>query len=64
MEFQIFVHKSYSISSDSNYERLEFLGDRVLSLILAKKIYEIYPQDSEGKLDKRLASLINFKILC
>ena len=58
---QIFVHKSYSISSDSNYERLEFLGDRVLSLILAKKIYEIYPQDSEGKLDKRLASLINFK---
>ena len=51
------THKSYN-STDSN-EKLEFLGDRVLGLVISKKLLEIYPNDKEGILDKKLASLVN-----
>ena len=51
------THKSYD-SINSN-EKLEFLGDRVLGLIISKKLFEIYPKDKEGTLDKKLASLVN-----
>ena len=51
------THKSYD--SINNYEKLEFLGDRVLGLIISKKLLEIYPNDNEGTLDKKLASLVN-----
>ena len=51
------THKSYD--SINNYEKLEFLGDRVLGLIISKKLLETYPQDKEGALDKKLASLVN-----
>ena len=44
-----------------NNEKLEFLGDRVLGLILSSKIYELYPNEAEGDLDKRFASLVNKK---
>jgi len=54
-----FNHKSYD-SINSN-EKLEFLGDRVLGLVISKKLLEIYPKDSEGVLDKKLASLVNKK---
>ena len=53
------THKSYS--SIENYEKLEFLGDRVLGLTISKKLIEIFPDDNEGKLDKKLASLVNKK---
>jgi ribonuclease-3 len=51
------THKSYD--SINNNEKLEFLGDRVLGLIISKKLFEIYPKDKEGVLDKKLASLVN-----
>ena len=51
------THKSYD--SINNYEKLEFLGDRVLGLVISKKLIEIYPDQKEGVLDKRLASLVN-----
>ena len=51
------THKSYN--SIDNYEKLEFLGDRVLGLVISKKLLEIYPDDQEGILDKKLASLVN-----
>ena len=51
------THKSYD--SLNNYEKLEFLGDRVLGLVISKKIIELYPDQKEGVLDKRLASLVN-----
>ncbi len=51
------THKSYD--SIYNNEKLEFLGDRVLGLIISKKLFEIYPKDKEGTLDKKLASLVN-----
>ena len=53
------THKSYN--KTSNNEKLEFLGDRVLGLIVAKKLLEIYPNEREGILDKKFASLVNKK---
>lgn len=41
------------------YERLEFLGDRVLGLVIAQWIYERFPSDSEGKLSQRFNSLVS-----
>ncbi len=40
------------------YERLEFLGDRVLGLSIANWLYERFPDDAEGKLSFRLNSLV------
>ena len=40
---------------------MEFLGDRVLGLVIAKKLLEIYPDEKEGILDKKFASLVNKK---
>ena len=53
------THKSFN--SVNNNEKLEFLGDRVLGLIISKKLLEIFPDDREGVLDKKLASLVNRK---
>lgn len=41
-----------------SYQRLEFLGDRVLGLAVAEMLYEAYPQASEGELSIRLAALV------
>ncbi len=51
------THKSYD--KNYNYEKLEFLGDRVLGLVISKKLLDLYPNEKEGILDKKLASLVN-----
>ena len=56
---QSLTHKSYD-SVNSN-EKLEFLGDRVLGLVISKKLLEIYPDEKEGILDKKLSFLVNKK---
>ena len=53
------THKSFD--TVNNNEKVEFLGDRVLGLIIAKKLLEIYPNEKEGILDKKYASLVNKK---
>ncbi len=53
------IHKSFN--SLSNNEKLEFLGDRVLGLVLSDKLFNLYPNEPEGSLDKKLASLVNRK---
>ena len=53
------THKSFN--SEDNNEKIEFLGDRVLGLVIAKKLLEIYPKEKEGILDKKFASLVNKK---
>ncbi len=56
---QSLTHKSYD--KNVNNEKLEFLGDRVLGFVIAKKLLELYPNEKEGILDKKLASLVNKK---
>tara|TARA_Y100001935_G_scaffold34863_1_gene27899 strand:+ start:209 stop:874 length:666 start_codon:yes stop_codon:yes gene_type:complete len=51
------THKSFN--PVENNEKIEFLGDRVLGLVMAKKLLEIYPEEKEGVLDKKYASLVN-----
>ena len=54
------THKSYDILF--NNEKLEFLGDRILGLVISKKLFNLYPLESEGNLDKKFASLVNRKV--
>ena len=56
---QALTHKSFN--PNENNEKIEFLGDRVLGLVIAKKLLEIYPEENEGILDKKFASLVNKK---
>ena len=56
---QCLTHKSFN--KIKNNEKIEFLGDRVLGLVIAKKLLEIYPEEKEGTLDKKYASLVNKK---
>ena len=56
---QSLTHKSFD--PIKNNEKLEFLGDRVLGLIISKNLLKTFPNDKEGDLDKKLASLVNKK---
>ena len=56
------THKS--ADQKKNNEKLEFLGDRVLGLVLSKKLFDLYPNESEGVLDKRFANLVKQKTCC
>ena len=56
------THKS--ANQKSNNEKLEFLGDRVIGLVLSKKLFDLYPNENEGVLDKRFANLVNREICC
>ncbi len=45
-----------------DYERLEFLGDRVLGLVVARWLYDTYPDEPEGKLSHRLNALVTREV--
>lgn len=45
------------------YERLEFLGDRVLGLIISDMLYRTFPQEKEGELARRFTSLVREETL-
>jgi ribonuclease-3 len=47
-----------SASSAASNERLEFLGDRVLGLVVAEKLFALYPNDAEGVLALKLNALV------
>ena len=54
------THKSFN--KENNNEKIEFLGDRVLGLVMAKKLLEIYPNEKEGILDKKFAIYLSILI--
>src|SRR6476661_11218634 len=49
---------THSSVGGESYERLEFLGDRVLGVVIARALYERYPQEPEGKLSRRYNALV------
>jgi len=53
------THKSYD--NTINNEKLEFLGDRVLGLVISKELLDRYPNEREGTIDKKFANLVNKK---
>lgn len=52
-----------SLSGSYNYQRLEFLGDRVLGLVVSTWLLEAYPTEAEGKLNRRFTSLVRRETL-
>jgi ribonuclease-3 len=57
------THKSAVNDPQASYERLEFLGDRILGLILSEYLCQRFPHASEGELAKRLNALVQQKTL-
>ena len=53
------THKSFD--NNINNEKLEFLGDRVLGLVISEKLLDKFPDEKEGIIDKKLANLVNKK---
>lgn len=49
---------THGSASADNYERLEFLGDRVLGLVMAEWLCETFPAEKEGQLSRRLNALV------
>lgn len=58
---QAMTHKSYCAQ---NNERLEFLGDSILTFIIADLLYGAFPKAKEGELTRRRANLVNGRALC
>lgn len=52
------THGSVSSNPAKNYERLEFLGDRVLGMAVASMLYKIFPNEPEGNLSQRFTALV------
>lgn len=55
---QALTHRSYSNDITQNYERLEFLGDRVLGVAMAHLLYNLFPNEPEGDLSPRFTRLV------
>lgn len=53
---QALTHPS---ASSNNYQRLEFIGDRVLGLVVAHMLHQAFPQANEGELGQRHATLVS-----
>ena len=63
---QAFTHKSFAfenLKGEGHNERLEFLGDAILDLVLAQELMKHFPEDNEGALSKKRASLVNEAVL-
>lgn len=52
-----------SLGKKNNNQRLEFLGDAVLGLVITRMLYDLYPNEPEGELARRLAALVRGEML-
>ena len=50
---------THASHNEENYERLEFLGDRVLGVVIADWLYQLFPDEPEGALSRRLNVLVS-----
>lgn len=57
------THSSSAAVSADNYERLEFLGDRVIGLVIAELLFSRFPEEREGALARRHATLVSRRML-
>ena len=57
------THRSAAIGGAVGYERLEFVGDRVLSLVVANWLFDAYPDEPEGDLARRHVALVRRETL-
>lgn len=57
---QALTHKSHG---PAHYERLEFLGDSILSLVVSSRLFELHPQASEGDLSRMRARIVRGRTL-
>ena len=58
-DFKLFERAlSHSSAGKDSYERLEFLGDRVLGLVIARWLFERFPEEPEGKMSRRYNALV------
>lgn len=60
------THKSFSVEdnrSQPHNERLEFLGDSILNFVVAEELLKLFPEEQEGVLSKKRASLVNLNKL-
>ena len=55
---QVFTHKSLNTEPRKNYERLEFLGDAVIDIIVSRELMRDFPEGDEGLLTQRRAALV------
>ena len=60
---QALTHRSVALNGRASYERLEFLGDRVLGFTVADLLLKAYPNEAEGPLAKRHADLVRRETL-
>lgn len=60
---QAFTHRSINSEPIMNYERLEFLGDAVLDIIISKLLMSEFPAGDEGLLTKKRAALVQRSFL-
>ena len=61
--YEALTHGSAGDEHGHNYERLEFLGDRVLSLVVAELLFRNFPDEAEGKLARRYTALVRREAL-
>lgn len=54
-----FIHSSYDFGINNNYQRLEFLGDAILQMIISDYMYRFLPNDREGVMSKKRSSLVS-----
>lgn len=60
------THKSFSVEANRNQahnERLEFLGDSILNFVVAEELLRLFPEEQEGVISKKRASLVNLNKL-